>query len=235
MNNKYDNILKELLKNKKDSVSSGQCLPEEIFAAYLDNLLDGAEKEKVEGHLSQCKVCRQQHIVLSRVRNEAKEDALLKAPWAFTGKAKQLVHQPQAKDWVEVVLKFAKDSMQVIKDSASVIQPLELAPAGLRSDRVKGDKTVCMKKEFNGILVSIAIEDVNNARCDIDVQITELSTGDILNGIRLNLVSEGKELASFLTVNGRSSFNNIMYKTYSLIIMKGDNIIGEIFLKLEHE
>ncbi len=235
MSNKYDYFLKELLANKKDTASAKGCLSEELFAAYLGNLLNDNDKIKVEEHLSQCSICRQQGIAFSKVVSGVQEEALQKSPRTITERAKQLMNQPQTRDWIEVVLKFAKHSIQIIKDSASVIQPLELIPAGIRTDSAGGNKTVFMKKEFNGILAGIAVENIDNAFCDIDVQITDSSNAAPLDNIRLTFISGGKELASYLTVNGRTSFKNTPYGSYLLIIMKGNNAIGEISLKLEHD
>jgi len=97
--------------------------------------LDGTDKEKIEEHLSDCKACRENSIILNKIRMEVEKEALLKAPNEVTVKAKRLVHNAPSKDLVEVVLEFAKDSIRILKDTAAIIKPLEVAPAGQEQEQ----------------------------------------------------------------------------------------------------
>ena len=217
-----------------EGTRGGDCLSEEHLAAYLENLLDGIEKDKTEEHLSKCKSCRQQSIVFSKVRSGILKEALLKAPRVLTDRAKQLVDQPQAKDWIEVILKFTKDSITVLKDTASVIKPLEALPIAVRQGMTAEAKnSVFLSKIFNDVEVDIIIEHIDNESCEIEVRTIEASTSNPLENIRLNLVCEGKELASYLTEKGRAYFKNLDFDIYTLVIIKGQVIIGEILLRLE--
>ena len=239
-----DKILKNLFKkaslSKAEAINlhgTGEkdCLPEEVFAAYLENLLDDTDKEKIEEHLSNCKACRQNSIMLNRVRMEVEKEPSLKASHEVTGKAKRLVPDVPAKDLIEVVLGFAKDSIRILKDTATMIKPLEVAPAGTREVSTKEEEKniVCLSKEFNGIKADIFIEKIDNTYCEIEVKTADTSSGAPLDNIRLNLLSEGKELASYLTIKGRASFKNLPFGTYILAIKKGTNFLGEILLRLE--
>lgn len=222
------------MMSASDGARGEDCLSDELFAAYLENLLNDNEKEKIELHLSQCKTCRQQSIVFNKVRSGIMEEALLKAPRVLTERAKQLVNQPQAKDWIEVVLKFAKDSIMILKDTASVIKPLEVLPIAVRQGMTAEAKNaVFLSKIFNDVEVDIIIEHIDNESCEIEVRTIEASTGNPLEDIRLNLICEGKELASYLTEKGRAYFKNLDFDIYTLIIIKGQVIIGEILLRLE--
>jgi len=241
---KYDKILKGLFRkasiSKAESVNmygAGEkdCLSEEVFVAYLENLLDGTDKEKIEEHLSNCKACRKNSIILNKVRMEVEKAPLLKAPHEVTRKAKLLVQDVPAKDLIEVVLEFAKDSIRILKDTAAMIKPLELAPAGTREVSTEEVKNIiCLSKEFNEIKADILIEKINNTCCEIEVKTADTSSGEPLDNIRLNLISEGKELASYLTTKGRASFKNLHFETYTLAIKKGKNFLGEILLRIEH-
>ena len=84
----YNNILKTLFKKASEKRKEASkmhtveqdCFSEEIFAAYLGDLLNNTEKEKVEEHLSNCKACRQNSIMFSRVSANMEKGTVLKAP-----------------------------------------------------------------------------------------------------------------------------------------------------------
>ncbi len=238
----YDKILKTLFKKasegKKEapnvhSISAQDCLSEELFAAYLGNLLENAEKEKVEEHLSICKTCRQNSIIYSKVMESAENEALLKTPSKITERAKQLVRGFPEKDLMEVVLEFAKDSIRVLKDTAHMLRPTELALAGTRERNKEEVKNlVFLGKKFNELNADIIIEKINDISCNIEIKTSAISSGAPLDDIRLNLISGEKELASYLTVKGGAFFKNLNFDTYTLEIIKGKDIIGEILLQL---
>lgn len=232
----YDKALRNLLRKKSSNIytTEGDCLSEELLAAYFGNLLEGIEKEKVEEHLSKCKACRQNSIVLNRVKTEIEKSPVLKSPIELTDKAKHLVKGSQIKDMIEVILRFAKDSITVLKDTASMIKPLEAVPIAVRQGMaVEAKNTVFLSKKFNSVEVNLTIEHIDKEHCEIDVRTTEASTGNPLDDIRLNLIYEGKELASYLTKKGKAHFKNLDFGTYTLVIIKGKDILGEILLLLE--
>lgn len=238
----YNKILKDLFKKaserKKEapnlhSVEGQDCLSEELFAAYLGNLLDNTEKEKVEEHLSNCKVCRQNSIFFNKVSMNIEKEPMLKAPSKITEKAKQLVQGFPEKDLIEVILEFARDSIRVLKDTANIFKPLEAALAGTREGGTEGVKNIVfLGKKFNEVDVDIIIEKINDSSCNIEVKTSAISSGAPLDDIRFNLISGEKELASYLTVKGMASFKNINFGTYTLQIIKGQDILGKILLQL---
>lgn len=239
----YDKILKTLFKkasekrkkaSNRHSVAEQDCFSEEIFAAYLEDLLNNTEKEKVEEHLSNCKACRQNSIMFSRVSANIEKGTLLKAPLKITERAKQLVQRFPEKDLIEVVLEFAKGSIRVLKDTAHMLKPMELALAGTREKNKKGAKNIILLgKKFNELNADIIVEKINDANCNIEVKTSAISSGALLDNIRVNLISGEKELASYLTVKGRVSFKNLNFDTYTLKIIKGKDVMGKILLQLE--
>jgi hypothetical protein len=256
---KYEDILKNLIKKDlSDTVAdTSNCITDEAFSLYLENLLDEREKEDIEEHLIVCKACRQKNIALHKFKKEIQKEDLLTAPTRATEKAKQLVKEPVTHNLVEVVLEFARDTVRIIKNTGSIFQPIEadfnMVPVLARESvkkRVRKyisheQKHVVMPvegeawveaayfvNEFDGLLVAVTIERVTESECEMKIR-TEDSSGVPIDGIRLNLILGEKELASYLTREGYAIFKNLPFNEYSLVIARNQETIGTINLTLE--
>ena len=65
-------------KSKDNMFGEEDCITEEIFASFLENQLNSAEREKVEEHISECETCFQKSILFSRVLTDVNELTALK-------------------------------------------------------------------------------------------------------------------------------------------------------------
>ncbi|MEW6109631.1 MAG: zf-HC2 domain-containing protein [Nitrospirota bacterium] len=233
----YDNILKKLIKTDyQRPANMSDCLSEEMLAAYLDNLLSGVDKEKVEGHLTSCKVCLKKSIVQHRIMKEVAKEETLKAPLEVTLRAKKLKGQSKIENLVEVVLAFAKDNIRVLRDSGTLIRPLELVLEGGRQSSTKEQNNVVyLQKQFDGVKAEVLIEKIDNLNCDIEVKTIDVLSGKLIDNIRINLALDDRELASFLSVNGKVSYKNVSPGSYALIFVHQGNVLGKILLRLEVE
>ena len=230
---KYERLMKELLLKNSQGVSNTDCLSEEMFAAYFDNLLVDRQKEKVEDHLSSCNACLQQSIRLAGVRREMENEGFLRAPHKATERAKGLVKESPLKEFFEVILEFSKESFRVLKDTGSLVVPSGFAPAGVREGTSKeAENVVLLRKNFDDVKAVMTIEK-REGTCDIEIKASDSGTEAPLDGIRITLYSASKELASFLTVHGGVSFRNLEFGEYLFEINKGKRLAGKISLKLE--
>ncbi len=230
----YDKILKDLLKKTSENMKREDCLSEELLASYLDNLLDNKERETVEGHLYKCNYCRQHSIILNRIRKELKIEGLMSVPQQVTDRAKELVRAGIAKRFFEVVLEFAKDSVRIIKDTGAMYKPLEFAAEGARQEAPAGLKNIALlSNTFKELQADIIIERIDDIFYEIIFKASDIVSGSPIDDIRVSLVSGEREVASYLTANGKVSFKNLYSGRYLLNIIKDRDIIGEILLKLE--
>jgi hypothetical protein len=242
---KTDEFLKQLLdksreasttiKNGDKSSSEKQCPDEETLACYLDNLLSGTEKENVEEHFIECDKCLQLVIFLHKLKNEIKEEGLIKTPQEVIKKAKDLVLERPLKDLVEVVLSFGKDTINVLKDTGAMFTPLEKIPVKVRNSQNEKEKgLVYLRKTFNNLQVEIKIERLNeNNFFDIEALTLDSKKGVPIDDVRLNLIFNKREITSYLTANGSASFKNLCFGKYALVIIREKNVIGKIKLQLE--
>lgn len=241
---KLDKFLKALMaKSKKESTavkkgdeysSKGICPGEENLACYLDNLLIDTEKENVEEHLTECDKCLQQVIFLHKLKNEVKEEGFIKTPQEVIKKAKDLVQESPFKEIVEVVLSFAKDTINVLKDTGAMFTPLEMIPVEVRKGETDKEKDVVhLRKTFEEIKVEIIIERLNENTYEIEVLTSDSTTETPLDDVRLNLIFNERELASYLTVNGSASFKSLHMGKYTFVIVRDKDVIGKIQLQLK--
>lgn len=230
----YDNILKNLIKKGSENMKRGNCLSEELLASYLDNLLDSTEKETVENHLYKCNDCRQHSIILNRVRKEITIEELISVPQQVTDRAKEIIKSGISKRFFEVVLEFAKDSVRIIKDTGAMYKPLEFVTEGARQETQAGIKNmVHLSNTFKELQADIIIERIDDISYEIYFKASDIISGSPIDDIRVSLISEEREVASYLTVNGQISFKNIYPGAYFLNIIKDRDILGEILLKLD--
>lgn len=241
---KHDALLKYLLQNKKEDAKLGSdCITDEMFAAYLDNLLDNQEKIKIEGHLVPCQDCRKKSIALYKIRKELAVEPITIAPAETTKMAKQLVKDRSAQKLIEVVISVAKDSMKIIKDSAKIFRPMDLMPvearttAGTTVKTEKGDlrNIIYLCKELNKTRVDIFIERIDDTLCDIELKTIDAESGTPIDNVRINLISGDRELASLLTKNGITAFRNLELGSYTLTFIEKGKLLGDILLRLEAE
>ena len=241
---RIDGFLKSLLNKTKEDRSSVHekghtCPSEETVACYLDNLLNDTEVEDVEKHLTECEDCLQQTILLHKLKKEIKEEGYIKAPAEVVEEAKDLVPESSTKDLIEVVLGFASDAIRVIKDTGSMLVTPDAVPLVVRepvtpSNRLEDPKDLIrLSKVFGNIKTDIIIERINDNVYEMEVITTDPKTKVQLDDIRLNLLSNGRELASYLTINGRASFKNLCLGKYTLAIIMKSNIVRKVSIQLE--
>lgn len=236
MNNmdNYDKILKDLIKKGSENMKREDCLSEELLASYFDNLMGSTERETVENHLYKCNHCRQHSIILNRVRKEIKIEELMSVPQQVTDRAKELVRSGISKTFFEVVLEFAKDSVRIIKDTGAMYKPLQFAAEGARQEAQAGLKNIVhLSKSFKELQADIVIEKMDDTSYEINFKASDIISGSPIDDIRVSLISGEREVASYLTANGKVSFKNIYPGAYFLNIIKDRDILGEILLKLE--
>lgn len=248
----YDAALKKLLKvnSKRERISGiehkGSCLSDELFTEYLENVLDPDKRDRVEEHLCACESCRKRSIILHSNRKVLTEKSLQKAPVNLTNKVKSLVTHPSRPSPIEVIIAVFKDTLGIVKNTASYMQPLQPAMALVRFSQKRAEAsvanqygqtkvvdTVSFNANFAELSVSITVEKSEGRQCQVDVKTVGAASGKPASNIRLTLLSKDRELSSQLTVNGYASFGLITTGKYTLEIKRKEEVLGSMILTLE--
>jgi hypothetical protein len=232
-----DKILKAIMDQKYppgNATEGKDCISEERFAEYLADLLGTAERGAVENHFIQCEACFQKSIVFSKVIDDMQSREMIDVPEEVIEKTKTLVREETPKDMIAVVLEFGENIIRIIKDTANICTIPEPAVLSVKSGDTpsKGPGMAELSSVFNEIKADISVEKINNAECEIQATLSGAESGKLLDDIRINLISGGRELASYLTVKGHASFRNLLFDTYTLTIYKGNTFIGLMKIKL---
>lgn len=241
----FDDLLKSLLKSTSNQASEGtpdaenaDCLSEEFLAAYLDGLLIGVDKDRVEAHLSDCKECRAQGVVLNELRTELGMENIQKAPRRVTESAKQLVQRDTLGDLVEIIVEFTRDSLRLLWPSGSSpsfsLQPVPLRSASYSPmGRTGKEAVIRVRQEFEKVIAQLTLEKVDESECEITAQITDIMATEPLDKIRVSLIRNKRELASYLTEEGRVSFSNLTAGVYTLEMTRQKDLLGKLLIRLE--
>jgi hypothetical protein len=227
-----DNILKRIFNKHTEALSSGGkgCLSEEQFAGYLENTLSPGEKESVENHLLQCGTCLRKSIFFTRAMEEMEHTGQVDVPEDLLERTKQLSRRRTGRAAAEVVLSVGKNVITIIKDSARICTvpgPVALAARDSGKDETV-HQVAKISTTFHGMKADISLEKIDNAEFEIEARISNAASGNPLNDIRVNLVCDTKELASFLTENGSVLFRKVTFERYVLEMFKGKEFLGAV-------
>jgi hypothetical protein len=130
----------------------------------------------------------------------------------------------------EFVVRLTKDSLELVSTSGQPI--LTPAPLGVRRG-AKHPKPgiVQVKKEMGRFKVTAEVERVETGLCQIVVEVRDEGERPV-DGLRVSLISRGREQASYLTRRGRASFDQVARGEYNLPISDPGGVLGTIQIKV---
>jgi len=206
------------------------CLTEFDLGAYLDGKLPLDRRTAVEQVLAECPDCLRELVALRRltIRNtndteDVPERAVIRAAALFG----------EGRSPFDVVISLMKETLRVIKSSPS-LQLSYPAPAfELRNSKAVSARMAVITKTFEEMNAEIDIEQVEAELCNIKVTVVPTAAGFQSQGIRIELFSGERELASYFIEHGFVLFEDIGKGSYSVRIRKKDHLFGAMTLSLE--
>ncbi len=209
---------------------SRKCLNEAEIGAYIEGRLSSEGKASFEGHLVECKLCRSEFVAISRVI-VGKHTPAEETPAHLIKKAVDLF--PEKTSVFDVIVNLVKDSVKVIYCSRNfnIFTP-SLVPA-LRGENGTHPEMIILKKSFEDIEVELDIEKAAGSLCNIRVAVDDIRKKMLMNTVRVELISENRELASNLLEDGESVLEDVGLGSYTIKIHRKGKILGEIALKIK--
>ncbi len=133
----------------------------------------------------------------------------------------------------DIVMDLNQDFVKVdyCSDDINVFTPLPAA--GLRSNTNIHPEMVILEKSLGEIDVELFIEKVDKNLCNIRVGVDNLKTTVLMNTLRIELISEGKELISNLFEDGETILEDISTGKFTIKIQKKGKVLGEVTLKVQ--
>lgn len=221
-------ILSHILSQQRQRTGRAGCLDEEVLASYLSGLLTGDAKENLEAHLATCTMCLDDLVA---VHKAVEDKGVERVPQRVIDRAMSLVSPSQrGEELLDLVVRVVKDTVELVRTSGQLI--LSPAPVGVRG-RPKPSQTSILQveKEMGRFKVTVEVERVETELCQVAVRVRQ-EGGRPADGIRLSLVSGGREQASYLTRKGEVVFDPIPQGDYNLAISDSGTPVGTIRLRL---
>jgi len=221
-------VLRNYLSQERKSTERAGCPDEESLAGFLGGSLRGNAKEQLEAHLAGCSFCLDELVAAHKAMEGAENQ---KVPREIIEKAMALVppaHREQG--LLDLVVRLAQDSLELVSTSGqSILTP---APLGVRRGSKRSKPSIVQVKKVMGrFKVTAEVERVDTGLCQIVVEVREEGEKPV-DGVRVSLVSKGREQASYLTRRGRAAFDRVAKGEYNLPISDSGGVLGTIQIKV---
>jgi len=227
------NILRRLLGKGRFQRGRSDCPDEESLASYLAGRLSNETKESLEAHLAGCSFCVDEIVATRKAAQDTGPEII---PQRLMDRAMGLVTAKQRNEGVfDLVVRVVKDSIELVMTSGQWMNPAAAVPVGVRG-RPQATRTSILQveKEIGKFTVSVEVELIGASQCQVVVGLKD-SLGNSVDNVRLTLLSEGREQASYLTRHGEAVFDHIPKGEYHLSISESGNPLGTIRLRMEEE
>jgi hypothetical protein len=228
-----DTLMKQAICLKQKKRSKSSCPSEETVADYLNRKLRGKAVDKVERHLLVCDACLEQAMISSKLLREenlraetVSSSVLERAIGLFALEKKGSILEEGRKFWVEIIEKG--------KEVAQVFYPKPLAPVFVRGQQEKGgENIISFNRTFERVILGIEVEKVARRTVQMKVRVNDSINLKAMNQVRVTLQEEDKEVASYLTENGRTSFDSLPFGMYGINIQQGSVILAKLLINIK--
>jgi hypothetical protein len=230
---KIERLLQSMLVRRTHEGTRQKCPDEESLANYLGGLLNDGAKRSFETHLAACSRCVDEIVALHKL---AGVEGTERVPQRLIDRAMALVKSPKPDEsFFDLVVRVVKDSVELVTTSGQWMNPVAAVPVGVRG-KVQPSRTSILQvdKELGKFKVSVEVELVEARMCLVVVGIKD-SKGDPVDNIRMSLISQGREQASYLTRHGEAIFDHIPKGEYHLSLSESGNPLGTIRLRMEED
>lgn len=228
-----ERLLQAVLAQRTHDRTRQECPNEESLANYLSGLLSEQVNESVETHLAGCSFCVDEIVAAHKA---AQETATEIVPQRVMDRAMGLVPAKQRSEGVfDLVVRLVKDSIELVSTSGQWLNPAAAVPVGVRGKAQPSATSILqVEKEIGDFKVAVEVELIGAGQCQIAVGIKDPG-GRAVDKVRVSLVSEGREQASYLTRQGEAVFERIPKGEYNLSLSESGKPLGTIRLRMEEE
>ncbi|MBI5196387.1 MAG: hypothetical protein HZA10_08695 [Nitrospirae bacterium] len=200
------------------------------IAAYMEGRLSSEKKESFERRLSEDRQCMDMLVAINRVITRKDSLPIGDVPQHLIEKAIEMY--PERRGIFDIIVDLGRDIIDVLYAPSDINVFTPLPAPDLRNAGISYPKMVVLTKSFDGINVEFNIEKTAGNCCDIKIAAIDGGSKVLINNLRVELISEGKELVSGLLKNGGMIFEDIKPGRYTIKIYKNRKIHGELTIKI---
>jgi len=211
-------------------------LSEIWIGAYLEGKLSPEKREEIDRSLSTDRKFRNEFIAVNRVMAPKDAGACPKnipadAPAHLMKKVINMY--PESQGLFDIVIGLVRDAVHVIHTAFDINVSMPVPAADMRGPRVLSPRMAVFTKTFGLITSEFDIEKVHGDLCNIKVVITDKQTGALMANLRVDLISNGRELVSDRLENGEVLLEDVSPGRYTVRIRRNEEILGELAIKIE--
>ncbi|MCX8043941.1 MAG: hypothetical protein N3B18_07450 [Desulfobacterota bacterium] len=214
-------------------VSDG-CPGEETLGEYVQGLLSDRSREAVERHCALCSRCGRTLCTVAALHATPEADHGMPVPQAAYDVLRG--HIPRAPQ--PLVIRFFRRLVRqvglMVRRLDSYISFHHPSLVYVRGRRQAISKNlIVVEKTFPNIRLVVEVEKTGPHRADIRTVALHPRTGARVHGVRIDLYTGKREIASFVAVRGEALFEQIAFGTYRLIIRDHRAALGTMRLSIK--
>ena len=143
-----------------------------------------------------------------------------------------LVKGRQEEGFLDLVVRLAKGSLELISTTGRLIGPVSAEPVAVRG-KLESSQAASLQvvEEMGRYKITAEVERLDSNLCEVVVGI-EKEGGKPAEGVRVSLLSGGREQASYLTRRGRVIFDRISNGKYDLSVSDSGGLVGTVRLAI---
>ena len=204
-----------------------QCLNSETIADYLEGRLGPHDRESVEVHLAQCRSCLEDVLVARQVFRQRSADCMKAVPPAVTQRAiAGLDGTNSGTLWDALSARFKAIFLESSRLLHGIGYPFPDALAPVRGSKVKvSDDLVLLAQSFSGLDTEIEIEKTDSCQANVKVTIFGTDAGQL--PVRVSLVKNEREVASYLVGRQAAFFDAVPFGQYALVYTRNGANLGK--------
>jgi len=206
------------------------CIDEIELAAYVDGRLPAGKRASVDLMLSKNEECRETLDIITSVVVGSGDATDGEPPERLVRKAIALYTRKS--DVLDLVLSFAGNALSVLRAAFEVRVDFPFAAAALRNSGAANKGMLVMTKTFEAITAEVNIEKLAGRMCNILVAVQDAKTQRPMENLRVELVSQGRELGSSRLDQGKVLFEDVGLGRYDIIIRDNSAAFGTMAIKI---
>jgi hypothetical protein len=226
---KVETVLRRLLSSHREGAGRADCVTEEVLAEYLSGQSGEESQDMIEAHVAACSACADDIVAAYKAAQHSEVET---CPQPLVAKAMVLVPaETDSENFLDVVVRLVLDSLELVTTSGQFVAAA--AAAEVRGKAKTPDSGILeVEKELGEFKITVEVERTESDLCQVTVRV-KAKNGSVAEGIRLSLVSGGREHASYLARQGAVTFDRIPPGDYRLKVSDSGHSMGSIRLTMK--
>ena len=209
------------------------CVSDENLTDYLEGRLPPRQRRQVERHLSLCDQCLENVHICRRIGLVFSVNQAAIAPTAATKRilgGLDRLDEGNLLDKLTGRVKALSLQWQRFLEQNSKLSFAALAP--IRGNKTQvADDLVILYKTFSDLETEISVEKVDHQLANVTVAIRKANPEKV--PVRVSLMAEDRELASYLMDKGDAHFESVTFGHYALMFTHKSILIGHYSFQIK--